>query len=375
MVKKIAVIGVGKLGICFALNFERSGFEVWGIESNEDYLADLRSGHFKSAEPEVDELLQDARNLHLTNDLSCLVEQDIKDIFIMVATPSLADGGYDHSQVDRVADKLINLSDNKTERHVYVGCTTMPGYCKNLAKRLEPSGYTVSYNPEFIAQGAIIHDQRYPDQILIGEANKQVGDRLQFIYEQMVQNDPVYCRMDTLSAEIAKLATNCFLTTKISFANSIGDMALTAGADPNKILAAVGADSRIGEKYLRYGFGFGGPCFPRDNRALGKFAEMTGLPLHLSKATDEINEEHLQFQLNRYLEKYAEGEEVLFDGVAYKKGTTQITESQQLKLAVAVARHGRVVRVKDSKEVLRQISQLYPGLFELEETVPTHTSK
>lgn len=375
MVKKIAVVGVGKLGICFALNFERSGFEVWGIEANENHLANLKSGHFKSAEPEVDSLLAGAENLHLTNNISCIVDQDIKDIFIMVATPSLVDGGYDHSQVDRVAENLLGLSEENAERHVYVGCTTMPGYCKDLAKRLGPAGYTVSYNPEFIAQGAIIHDQRYPDQILIGEANVQVGDRLQFIYEQMVQNDPVYCRMDALSAEIAKLATNCFLTTKISFANSIGDMALTAGADPDKILAAVGADSRIGGKYLRYGFGFGGPCFPRDNRALGKFAELTGLPLHLSKATDVINEEHLQFQLNRYLEQYSEGEEIVVDGVTYKKGTTQITESQQLKLAVALAKHGRVVRVKDSKEVLEQISGLYPGLFELQEATPTHTPK
>jgi len=371
MIKKVAVVGVGKLGICFALNFERSGFDVWGIEANQDYLNSLKGGSFNSAEPEVNELLSVAKSLNLTDDISCVIENDIRDIFIMVATPSLADGGYDHAQVDRVAEKLLELPDNGTKRHVYVGCTTMPGYCNELSKRLKPHNYTVSYNPEFIAQGAIIHDQRFPDHILIGQANTEVGDRLQFIYEAMVQNDPVYCRMDPLSAEIAKLATNCFLTTKISFANSIGDMATVAGADPDKILAAVGADSRIGGKYLRYGFGFGGPCFPRDNRALGRFAELTGTPLHLSNATDQINNEHFEFQLNQYLSDYPEGSEVIFDGVAYKKGTTQLTESQQLRLAVALAKRGRSVRVVDSKEVIEQIEQMYPGLFELEDSVRT----
>ena len=366
MVKKIAVVGVGKLGICFALNFERSGFHVWGIEANVDYLKLLQNKTLNSSEPEVNELLGSAKNLELTDDISCIAENDIRDIFIMVATPSLADGGYDHSQVDRVSERLIAIAGDQLERHVYVGCTTMPGYCNELAARLKPYNYTVSYNPEFIAQGAIIHDQRFPDQILIGEANEAVGDRLQFIYESLVQNDPAYCRMDTLSAEIAKLATNCFLTTKISFANSIGDMASVAGADPNKILAAVGADSRIGGKYLGYGFGFGGPCFPRDNRALGKFAEQVGLPLHISSATDKVNNEHFEYMLALYLKRYPEDEEIVFNGVAYKKGTTQITESQQLRLAVALARADRKVRIVDAKEVTDQVERLYPGLFVLE---------
>lgn len=366
MVNKIAVIGVGKLGICFALNLERAGFEVWGVESNSDYLELLRNGKFDSDEPEVNNMLSQASGLHLTHDLSCIIERDVRDIFIMVATPSLPDGSYDHSQVDRVADRLMQMGDSGLERHIYVGCTTMPGYCNGLGHRLKPFGYTVSYNPEFIAQGSIVRDQLYPDQVLIGEATTEVGDRLQSIYEALVRNTPAFCRMDPLSAEITKLATNCFLTTKISFANSIGDLAVIAGADPDKILSAVGSDTRIGGKYLNYGFGFGGPCFPRDNRALGKFAELLNMPLHLSKATDLVNDEHFQFQLNRYLNNYAEGEEILFEGVAYKKGTTQLTESQQLRLAVALAKAGRKVRVVESGEVVKLLSKLHPGLFELE---------
>lgn len=365
MREKIAVIGVGKLGLCFALNLERAGFEVLGIESNTAYLEQLQRRAFSSIEPQVNELLMRCSKINFTDELEEIVRQNITDIFIMVATPSLPDGGYDHTQVNRVAEKLKRISDG-TERNLYIGCTTMPGYCDELSEDMNQFGYTVSYNPEFIAQGAIIHDQQFPDQVLIGEANEKVGHRLQKIYQRMVLNEPTYCRMDPLSAEIAKLATNCFLTTKISFANSIGDLAQRSGADAEKILAAVGSDSRIGNKYLRYGFGFGGPCFPRDNRALGKFALEQDYPLLLSEATDKVNDGHYNFQLNQYLQNFPENQEIVFDGVAYKKGTSQITESQQLRLAVGLARAGRSVRIIDVQEVLDQVDDKYPNMFQLQ---------
>lgn len=366
MKEKIAVVGVGKLGLCFALNLERSGFEIFGIESNAEYLNQLQSRTFSSVEPEVNELLISASHIQFSDDISIIVKEDIKDIFLMVATPSLDDGGYDHSQVERVAEKLIAIADKGIQRNVYVGCTTMPGYCNELSQKLGEFGYTVSYNPEFIAQGAIVKDQLYPDQVLIGEASVEVGDRLQSIYESMVLNEPTYCRMNPLSAEIAKLATNCFLTTKISFANSIGDLATKAGANPEKILAAIGSDSRIGSKYLGYGFGFGGPCFPRDNRALGKYADQQGYPLQLSKATDSVNDEHHEFLVTHYLDSYRPETEILIEGVSYKKGTSQITESQQLRLAVSLAKAGRKVKIVDSQEVIDQVEDLYPSMFVLE---------
>jgi UDPglucose 6-dehydrogenase len=113
-----------------------------------------------------------------------------------------------------------------------------------------------------------------PDMVLIGQGSKEAGDVLEAIYARICDNTPVVKRMSVDSAEICKLAVNCFVTTKIAFANMIGDMAdLTEGADKHDILGAVGADTRIGHKYLRPGFGYGGPCFPRDNRALGAYAK------------------------------------------------------------------------------------------------------
>ncbi len=362
--KKIGIIGIGKLGLCFALNLEKAGFEVYGVDVSEEYVNNINNKKINSPEPFVNEMLESSSRFFASTKTDFILKNNITDVFVMVATPSLADGTYNHSQIEKVTDELISFGIEQKPVNLYIGCTTMPGYCNLLAEKMKPFGYTVSYNPEFIAQGNIIHDQQYPDQVLIGDADKETGDKLESIYRKMVKNNPVYCRMDSLSAEITKLATNCFLTTKISFANSIGDLAIKSGADYEKIIQAIGADSRIGKKYLNYGFGFGGPCFPRDNRALDAFAKKQDYPLLISEATDEVNKKHLEFQVQRYLEKYAINEPIEFDYVSYKKGSVIIEESQQLALAVKLAKAGRKVIVNDREEVKEEVEKKYPGLFE-----------
>merc|ERR1712146_24947 len=133
---------------------------------------------------------------------------------------------------------------------------------------------------------------------------KEVGDHMEALYKDVCENTPVFGRMSAESAEICKIAINCFITTKISYCNMVGDIAdRTPGADKNELLAAVGADSRIGGKCLRPGYGFGGPCFPRDNRALGGYAEMVGVPPLIPKATDAYNRVHSEFQAEALLAK------------------------------------------------------------------------
>jgi nucleotide sugar dehydrogenase len=361
--EKIAVVGIGKLGLCLALNLERAGFHVLGIDIRQDYVDALNKKVFKSDEPLVEEYLHQSVNFTATTDITALQHYESKLIFITVATPSTTEGGYDHSQVERVLNQIAGLSAPSHTTHLIVGCTVMPGFCHYAAEKMSPLNYTVNYNPEFIAQGTIITNQQYPDLVLIGEANAEAGNTIEAVYRKMCRNNPTYCRMDPLSAEIAKLATNCFLTMKISFANSIGDLAQTAGADEEKILAAIGADSRIGHKYLRYGFGYGGPCFPRDNRALQLYADRFGMRLPLSAAADEINHLHLQFQVRQWMNRTSEGETVVFEEVSYKKGTSQIEESQKLKLAAALASNKRNVIIKDSPKVVEQVRSLYGNLF------------
>jgi nucleotide sugar dehydrogenase len=362
----ISILGIGKLGICFALNLEKVGYNVVGADINEDYVKKINDKNLVSYEPSVPEFLRESVNFKATTNIYETIEAGSEMIFVCVATPTSEEWGYDHRQVERIVSTIIQFGKAPKRRHLVIVCTTMPGYCDTIAEKLEPYNYTVSYNPEFIAQGNIVHDQQFPDQVLIGEADKEAGDKVQAVYEKLCQNKPVFCRMSRISAEICKLATNCFLTTKISFANSVGDLALKVGAEPDKILSAIGSDSRIGGKYLKYGFGFGGPCFPRDNRALRQFSDAQNYELLISKSTDEVNKRHLEFQTEDYLNRYEENETIVFDHVSYKKGSVLIEESQQLALAVNLAKRGRKVLVKDHPAVIEEVRGIHGDIFQYE---------
>lgn len=363
---KIAVIGIGRLGLCLALNLEKIGYEVWGIDNLPEHTDAINSKRFTSTEPFVNEYLQTAKHLQAGTDLKVIKEQKIKLIFIVLPTPSITDGSFDHSYIDGAVDELLKHGKQSEPHHLIINSTTMPGYCDVLNKKVSAFNYTVSYNPEFIAQGTIILNQQYPDQVLIGEANKESGDEVEKVYQRLCKNKPVYCRMSLISAEITKLATNCFLTTKISFANAIGDLALHVGAQQDKILDAIGSDSRIGNKFFKYGFGFGGPCFPRDNKAFAKFASTQKHSLNIADATDKANALHHEFLVQEWSKKYSNAETILFDSVTYKKGTDILEESQQLRLALALAELGKKVRIIESETVIDQLKKLYGGLFSYE---------
>jgi nucleotide sugar dehydrogenase len=363
---RIGVLGIGKLGLCFALNLENRGYYVTGVDILEDYVKSINEKTFISLEPGVNQLLQNSKTLYATTNLNNVLSNDYGLLFIMAATPSNADGTYNHSQIEGIVESLIKQGKRNFRVDIVIGCTVMPGYTTQLNARLNQYNYFVSYNPEFIAQGSILRDQIHPDQVLIGEYDSDIGDKLETLYSILCINKPVICRMDPLSAEITKLATNCFLTMKISFANSIGDLALKAGAHPEKILSAVGADLRIGAAFLKHGFGFGGPCLPRDNRALGFFAESLNHQLYLSKAADLVNDEHLAFQVNEYLLGFPPEKAIVFNSVTYKPGTGILENSQPLALAVELAKHGRKVVIKEQPHIIEQLVKLYGGLFSYE---------
>lgn len=362
----IGIIGIGKLGLCFALNLEAIGYTVVGIDRDPVYVQSIRDRSLRSPEPEVEPLLQAAQHLHVTTAWDEFWARAGQLIFIVVATPSIPAGGYDHAQVDAVLAEVFARGHALAPRHFVIMCTTQPGYCDSVAPAIEALGHSLSYNPEFIAQGRIIADQRYPDQVLIGEGNPEAGAAIAAVYTRLCPKQPSIHRMQRKSAELTKLATNCFITMKISFANAIGALAETVGAEPDKILAAIGADSRIGPKYLGYGFGYGGPCFPRDNRAMAAFGASQGQEMLLSLATDAVNARHLDFMFQQWMARHAPDEEILFTQVTYKPGTVILEESQQLALAVRLAQAGRPVRIREHADVIAQVRHLHGDLFRYE---------
>lgn len=361
--EKIAIIGVGRLGLCLALNLERCGYSVLGIDVMEDYVNALNEKRFQSTEPQVNGYLNSSNHFRASTRFEAIFEEGIQTIFIVVSTPSLPTGEFSHAYIDAILNELVKHGKRDTPHDLIINSTCMPGYCASIEQKLNALNYTLTYNPEFIAQGSIIHDQQFPDQVLIGGSDAMAVDHLKTIYGKLCKSSPRYCVMSLISAEMTKLATNCFLTTKIAFANAIGDIAQKNGAEPEKILEAIGADSRIGHKYLKYGFGYGGPCFPRDNKAFTYFAGQSGCDMLISEATDKANEKHHLFLTGQWQEQYAQAQEIVFDSVTYKKGTDILEASQQLKLAEALAHSGKKVVIRESPAVIKQLIDHYGTLF------------
>jgi nucleotide sugar dehydrogenase len=344
-----------------------SGYSVLGIDISESYVESLNNKSFKSNEPEVNNLLNTTTNFIATTDFEAGL--NFSDIyFILVATPTApGEKAYDHSHLSNL---LMKINNKKVEnKHIVVGCTVLPGYISHVGRYLikDCKNTTISYNPEFIAQGEIVKGLWYPDMILIGEGSKEIGDFLEECYKNHTKNTPKICRMSLESAEITKLAINCFITMKISFANQIGDIAdKSENANKYEILSAVGEDSRIGKKCILPGYGFGGPCFPRDNRALGGYARSIGLKPLLMEATDEYNNYHSSLMALKLADENRD--KYIIEDVAYKPkcAVAIIEESQPLAVAIKLVRLGKRVIIRDREMILNEVKKEYGNLFEYE---------
>jgi len=353
---KIGVIGAGRLGICFALLCEAAGYDVLVSDIRDDYVKSINNKRIKTNEPEVLNLLRASTNLRATtNNKEVIDECDL--IYTLVSTPSLEDGSYDVSSVWQVVE---DFQDVKETKYFVVGCTTNPGDCERFQSKL-PKNVKVFYNPEFIAQGSIVNDLRRADMVLLGydlndpTVSNVVSD-ISNLYKKIQTTRSIVCTMSTTAAEITKIALNCYLTTKISYANMVGDVLRQAGCgdEIRSVLTAIGTDTRVGRQYLGYGFGYGGPCLPRDNRAFAHFAQSVGLDYNLGYVTDEINNQHAKFLLDFFL-KINPNKPFYFDSVTYKKGTDILTESQQMRLALDLLSEDRVVYIKTDSRIDPQV--------------------
>ena len=354
---KIGVIGAGRLGICFALLCERAGYDVLVSDIREDYVNDLNAKKISTNEPEVEDLLRISKNFRATtNNKEVIEECDL--IYTLVATPSLEDGSYD---VSAVWDVVEDLRDVTKKKYFVVGCTTNPGDCDAFQKYL-PRNVHVMYNPEFIAQGSIISDLKQADMVLLGvdpTLEDHVVKDIKTLYQKIQTTRAIVSVMSPKSAEITKIAVNCFLTTKISYANMLGDVLHKSGCgdETTAVLRAIGTDSRIGGKYLNYGLGYGGPCLPRDNRAFAHFAQKVGLEYNLGYVTDGFNNEHAQTVADYWEEMNKDRKPFYFEYISYKKGTDIITESQQYRLCLDLLDRGFKIYIQNDRRVSSQVSE------------------
>ena len=349
---KIGLIGAGRLGICLALLIERAGYDVLASDVRESYVSGLNNKEITTTEPEIQSLLSASTRIDFTTDNDSVI-QECDIIFTLVATPSLDDGSYDVSNVDDVVSDFQRLGwknkDSLIGKSLVVGCTTNPGDCDIFAEKLSEVGVDVFYNPEFIAQGSIIKDLRNADMVLLGGYGHHVPELEKIYYGIQGEPYPYIHNMSTKAAELTKIAVNCFLTTKISYANQVGQVMIKDGmeSEVDIVLNAIGSDSRIGTKYLGFGFGFGGPCFPRDNRAFAAYAQSVGVQSAIGETTDNFNNEHADFLRDYFISRNRSELPFCFKYLTYKPGIDILTESRPYDLALALLEEGYKVYCLD----------------------------
>jgi UDPglucose 6-dehydrogenase len=353
---RVAVVGLGKLGAPLAAVFASKGNEVVGIDVNPEAVRLLNEGQAPVDEPGLQELVTAARErLSATTELGSAAEAEVS--IILVPTPSDERGAFSNEYVlSAIEDIGRALADREDYHVVVVASTVMPGSCdREIRPALESvSGRRVGdnlglcYSPEFIALGNVIRDMLEPDMVLIGESDRRAGDVLERLHSGVCENDPPCRRMSLVNAELTKIAVNTYVTMKISYANTLADMCeRLPGADVEVVTDALGLDTRIGGKYLRGALSYGGPCFPRDNKAFGVLARDIGTEPLLAEATDAVNVAQTE-RLARVVQSRLEpGNTVGILGLAYKPDTGVIEESPGLALAKFLADAGYDVRVYD----------------------------
>ena len=342
---KLSVIGLGKLGACSAACFAAKGFEVIGVDINKDFVDAINNGKAPVYEPRLQEFITRSQGrLKATQDYAeAIRNSDVT--FLIVPTPSRQDGHFSDKYLQDALKRLaVAFRDMRAKYHLFVVTSTVsPGTTgESLIPLIESvSGkklnrdFGVCFNPEFIALGSVITDFLNPDLLLIGESDKAAGDQLVGIYEKVFDNKPSIARMSIISAEITKISLNSYITMKISFANTLANLCeAIPGSDIDDITKALGADRRISPYYFKGGLSFGGPCFPRDNRAFEAFSKKYGLEAGLAKTTDEVNRFQIDHLVKKILGYMADGPNhvVAILGLAYKPNTPVIEESPGVKI-------------------------------------------
>ncbi|MEI6213380.1 MAG: nucleotide sugar dehydrogenase [Desulfuromonadales bacterium] len=355
----ISVIGLGKLGLCTAACFASAGHAVYGFDLNDHFRTELKFHRNPIEETGLTELLETAwENLHIIDSYETAVLCS-EITLIIVPTPSLPDGRFTNEFLVKALEGLAPVIKAKNSFHVVdVVSTIMPGSSDSIFRPLLEcatgkrcgTDFGLVYNPEFIALGSVIRNFLYPDMVLIGASDEHSGSLVSELYVSTCKTSPTIAVMSLVNAEIAKISLNCYVTMKISYANSLAAICeQVPGADVDVITDAIGADSRVGNNCLKGGLGFGGPCFPRDNIAFQAFAEEFGGEALLGKAVVAVNNSIPERLFRRITEHCSPPAKVSLLGLTYKPDTHIIEESQSITLARALVSAGYQVALHDPR--------------------------
>jgi UDPglucose 6-dehydrogenase len=353
----VAVIGLGKLGSPMAAAVAARGFSVIGVDLDSAKVEKLNRGEPPVPETMLAEYIRRGKNnLRATTSIAEAVESS-RLVFLIVPTPSDREGRFSLRHILPACEEIgCALRKTKNPPVIVITSTVLPGSTGGpIREALEKASakkagkdFGLCYSPEFIALGSIIHDFLNPDFILVGESDPRSGDALKDFYQAVCENEPHIARMNYANAELSKLAVNTFVTTKITYANMLAHICeRLPGGNVDVVTDAIGYDTRIGHRYLKGGLGYGGPCFPRDNKAMSRLASDLGLTAALAETTDRENRSEVR-RLSALVKHHAPaGARVGVLGLSYKPDTEVIEESQGLQLAQALMADGFEVLVYD----------------------------
>ena len=354
----IAIVGTGYVGLVSGTCFAEMGVNVTCVDVDQNKINSLLEGRVPIYEPGLDEMvLRNSKEgrLHFTTDLASVLDK-VEIVFSAVGTPPDEDGSADLSYVLEVA-RTVGRNMNRylvlvTKSTVPVGTArkVKAAIQEELDRRGADIPFDVASNPEFLKEGAAIKDFMSPDRVVVGVESEKAKELMARLYRPFLLNNFRVIFTDIPSAEMIKYAANSMLATRISFMNDIANLCELVGADVNMVRKGIGADTRIGTKFLYPGCGYGGSCFPKDVKALIRTAEKAGYTMRVLKAVEEVNERQ-KTVLFRKLEHYyggaLKGKTVAVWGLAFKPETDDMREATSLVTIRLLLEAGCRVRVYD----------------------------
>ena len=354
----IAIVGTGYVGLVSGACFSEMGINVTCVDVDEKKIECLKNGVIPIYEPGLEEMvhknMQAGRLKFVTNLADVLA--DVEVVFSAVGTPPDEDGSADLKYVLAVAK---TIGKNIKKYTVVVTKSTVPvGTAMKvktviqteLDKRGENVEFDVASNPEFLKEGAAIKDFMSPDRVVVGVESERAKEKMARLYKPFMLVSDRLIFTDIPSAEMIKYAANSMLATRISFMNDIANLCELVGADVNMVRKGIGADSRIGKKFLYAGCGYGGSCFPKDVKALIKTAEQNGYDMRVLRAVEEVNEIQKSALFEKLLKLFnnkLKDKTIAIWGLAFKPETDDMREAPALVLIDKLRQAGCKIRVYD----------------------------
>lgn len=357
---RIAIVGTGYVGLVSGTCFAEMGVNVTCVDIDKNKIERLLKGDIPIYEPGLDEMvLRNHREgrLNFTTDLKSCID-DVEVVFSAVGTPPDEDGSADLQYVLAVARAF---GQNIKKYTVLVTKSTVPvgtaqkvkqAILEELNKRNVDIPFDVASNPEFLKEGAAIKDFMSPDRVVVGVESEKAKELMSKLYRPFMLNNFRVIFTDIPSAEMIKYAANSMLATRISFMNDIANLCELVGADVNMVRKGIGADARIGSKFLYPGCGYGGSCFPKDVKALIKTAQKKGYDMRVLRAVEEVNENQKSVIYNK-LEKYfgskdkLKGKKIAIWGLSFKPETDDMREATSLVIIEKLIDAGCEISVFD----------------------------